>query len=141
MNTVVRLQCRRPSSVAALTWTSPRFARLPEELFIQSAHGNLSFFATDATFGTYRCEAEEDGYREGVASYSVQPEKDGAQSGKSFYSELVVVSFLLAVSVGVLAVTGFHLWRHTRPGLKRSSLVRPQDGSRREPSGEGVADQ
>lgn len=139
---MVRLQCRRPSSVAALTWTSPRFARLPEELFIQSADGNLSFFATDATFGTYRCEAEEDGYTEGVASYSVQPEKGGgAQSSKSFYSELVVVSLLLAASVGVLAVTGFHLWRRTRPGLKRSSLVRPQDGSRRGTSGEGVADQ
>lgn len=138
---MVRLQCRRPSSVATLTWTSPRFAHLPEELFIQSADGNLSFFATDATFGTYRCEAEEDGYREGVASYSVQLEQDSARSSKSFYSELVVVSLLLAASVGVLAVTGFHLWRRTRPGLKRSSLVRPQDDSRRESSGEGVADQ
>lgn len=134
MNAAARLRCHRPSSVAALTWTSPHPARLPEEFFIQSTHGNLSLFTTDATFGTDHCEAEEDGYSEWVASHSVQPEKDGAQSSKSFYSEPVVVSLLPAV-------TGFHPGRHARPGLKRSSLVRPQDGGRREPSGEDVADQ
>ncbi|XP_074510481.1 semaphorin-4A-like [Sebastes fasciatus] len=70
LNTAVRLQCVKPSNLATLTWTSPRFPHLPESLFIQSPDGSLSFLAT---FDTYRCEAEEDGYKEEVASYVVRP--------------------------------------------------------------------
>ncbi|XP_035020363.2 semaphorin-4A isoform X2 [Hippoglossus stenolepis] len=73
LNEVVRLQCVKPSNMAALTWTSPEFKNLSEKLFIQSADGSLIFHAADATFGTYRCEAEEGGYKEVVVSYTVQP--------------------------------------------------------------------
>ncbi|XP_019964287.2 semaphorin-4A-like isoform X1 [Paralichthys olivaceus] len=73
LNEVVRLQCVKPSNMAALTWKSPQFKHLPEKLFIQSADGSLIFHAADATFGTYRCEAEEGGYKEVVVSYTVQP--------------------------------------------------------------------
>ncbi|XP_070690834.1 semaphorin-4A-like [Pempheris klunzingeri] len=72
LNEAVRLQCQSPSSLARLTWTSPRFKHLPQTLFIQSADGSLSFFAVAATFGTYRCEAEESGHREAVVSYDVR---------------------------------------------------------------------
>lgn len=59
--------------MAALTWTSPQFRKqLPERLFIQSADGSLRFMASDATLGTYRCEAEEGGHKELVASYRVR---------------------------------------------------------------------
>ncbi|XP_026227332.1 semaphorin-4B-like isoform X2 [Anabas testudineus] len=72
LNEAVNLQCVKPSNLATLTWTSPQFSRNQDKLFIQSADGNLSFFATNATFGTYHCEAEEAGYTEVVASYDVQ---------------------------------------------------------------------
>ncbi|XP_053288532.1 semaphorin-4A isoform X1 [Pleuronectes platessa] len=73
LNEVVRLQCIKPSNMATLTWTSPRFQNLSEKLFIQSTDGSLIFHAADATFGTYHCEAEEGGYKEVVMSYTVQP--------------------------------------------------------------------
>ncbi|XP_029283507.1 semaphorin-4B-like [Cottoperca gobio] len=72
LNEAVRLQCLTPSSLASLTWTSPRFRNLPEKLFIRSADGSLSFFATADTFGTYSCEAQEGGYREVIASHEVR---------------------------------------------------------------------
>ncbi|XP_026172440.1 semaphorin-4A-like isoform X2 [Mastacembelus armatus] len=72
LNEAVRLECVKPSNLATLTWTSSQFENLPENLFIQSAEGKLSFFATDATFGSYQCEAEEAGYKEVVASFSVR---------------------------------------------------------------------
>uniref|UniRef100_A0A8C9XTF2 Uncharacterized protein n=1 Tax=Sander lucioperca TaxID=283035 RepID=A0A8C9XTF2_SANLU len=72
LNEAVRLQCRKPSNMAALTWTSSRSDGLLDKLFIHSADGSLSFLATSDTFGTYRCEAEEGGYKETVASYEVR---------------------------------------------------------------------
>ncbi|XP_023126284.2 semaphorin-4A-like [Amphiprion ocellaris] len=72
LNEVVRLQCVKPSNLATLTWTSSQFTSLPEELFIRLADGSLSFLATSSTFGTYRCEAEEGGYKETVVSYDVR---------------------------------------------------------------------
>uniref|UniRef100_A0A3Q1EL51 Semaphorin-4A-like n=1 Tax=Acanthochromis polyacanthus TaxID=80966 RepID=A0A3Q1EL51_9TELE len=72
LNKVVRLQCEKPSTLATLTWTSDRFTSLPEDLFIRSADGSLSFLATSSTLGTYRCEAEEGGYKETVKSYNVR---------------------------------------------------------------------
>lgn len=73
LNDVVRLRCVKPSNMATLTWTSPQFKDLPEKLFIQSADGSLLFHAAAATFGSYHCEAEESGYSEVVASFTVQP--------------------------------------------------------------------
>lgn len=58
--------------MAALTWTSSQFRKLPERLFIQSADGSLRFMASDSTLGTYRCEAEEGGHKEVVTSYRVR---------------------------------------------------------------------
>ncbi|XP_045898438.1 semaphorin-4A-like [Micropterus dolomieu] len=72
LNEAVRLQCQKPSNLATVTWTSPRFRNLPEKLFILSADGSLSFLATADTFGIYRCEAVEGGYKEEVASYAVR---------------------------------------------------------------------
>lgn len=72
LNEVVRLRCVKPSNLATLTWTSPQFSSLPEELFIRLADGSLSFLATAGTLGTYRCEAEEGGYKETVVSYNVR---------------------------------------------------------------------
>ncbi|XP_049439849.1 semaphorin-4A-like [Epinephelus fuscoguttatus] len=71
-NEAVRLQCLKPSNLATLTWTSPQLKRQQDKLFIQSADGSLSFLASDDTFGTYHCEAEEGGYKEVVASYDVR---------------------------------------------------------------------
>uniref|UniRef100_A0A3B4VE88 Semaphorin-4B-like n=1 Tax=Seriola dumerili TaxID=41447 RepID=A0A3B4VE88_SERDU len=72
LNEVVRLPCLKPSNMAALTWTSPQFKHLPDKLFIQSADGSLRFLAAAATLGTYRCEAEEGGYKEVVSGYTVR---------------------------------------------------------------------
>lgn len=68
----MRLLCQKPSNLATLTWTSSQFKNLPQELFIQSADGSLSFLATTDTFGTYRCEAEEGRHKEVIASYHVR---------------------------------------------------------------------
>ncbi|KAF1388556.1 hypothetical protein PFLUV_G00091500 [Perca fluviatilis] len=245
LNEAVRLQCRKPSNMAALTWTSSRSDSMPDKLFIRSADGSLSFLAAAETFGTYRCEAEEGGYRETVASYEVQdiappqiasprsfspfpkddhetdsedepleeiffpteepktsttkpsgePEDSGmkdkgvpgttdwsdvyptdlrdeivvadkADSGlkneikvtperdarlgvepaderlrvreKSFYSELVVVSLLLAACVCVLILAGIHVWRQRKTGLKKISLVGSEDGGKTNQSMETV---
>lgn len=195
LNQAVRLQCLKPSNLAALTWTSPRREHLPETLFIQAADGSLSFVATAETFGTYRCEAEEGGYKEAVKSYNVRemappsplnpvpednqynvpnttesyedlltpvlslmppagepedvgdqftPETKSSKEGpgaivssegctlapefrkeeemakRSYYSELVVVSVLLAVSICLLALTALHTVLHRRTGSKTS---------------------
>ncbi|XP_044062751.1 semaphorin-4B-like [Siniperca chuatsi] len=213
----VKLQCRKPSNLATLTWTSSRFQNLPRELFIQSADGGLSFHATADTFGTYRCEAEEGAYKEVVASYvvrtvasprSVSPipqpvttDKDESyedivtekpvttmirpsgepdykindkdeefepvlkdkgvdsniiptsrkdtQSGKkplddsqvtsekNYYSELVVVSLLLAACICVLVLAALHVWRQRKTGLKMN-LVGPDEGSKTNRSMESV---
>lgn len=80
MNEAITLPCSKPSNLATVTWSAPQFTTLPEELFVQSADGSLRFFATARTFGTYICEAEEDGNKEIVARYIVQP----AVSPRSF---------------------------------------------------------
>ncbi len=224
----VRLTCQKPSNLATLTWTSPRFKTLSQESFIQSADGSLSFFPTTATFGTYRCEAEEGGYKELIAIYQVQqfaprgfsppqtdkhpvsndkdvsyekiettepvtsttetsrdPEnytvKDGDEfmtnlkdvthsnkedSGlknfpdddlvnptsrkdshfgkeplngtqKDYYSELVVVSLLLATCICFLMLGGLHMWRQRNTGLIMNPLGSP-DGSKTDQSMESV---
>lgn len=238
MNEAVRLQCQKPSNLATLTWTSPRFRNLPEKLFILSADGSLSFLATADTFGIYRCEAVEGGYKEEVASYAVrqiasprsmnpipkadenlvtngkdEPYEDiltdapvittiqssgdledyktnyngdkimtnfnvetilkkedsglknpflnngldftstsrkDAQSGnelpedtrmpkeKSYYTELVIVSLLLATCICLLIFGGIHMWRHRRTGLKKNPLVSPEGGSKTNQSMESV---
>lgn len=223
-NKAVTLQCVKPSNLASLTWKSPQIHETQDKLFIHSADGNLSFFATNATFGTYRCEAEEDGYVEVVASYdvrefsprSVRPRvnvdehdvsineepyedigtveptvsvetsgtgdsftepggdetvttnlKDGTivkaqDSGpstvqvtnpdqipaskeypqsrnellgeslkeKSYYSELVVVSLLLVISICVLILGGLHMWRQSKTASKVNSQVSPANGKK-----------
>lgn len=237
LNEAVRLQCQKPSNLATLTWTSPRFRNLPEKLFILSADGSLSFLATADTFGIYRCEAVEGGYKEEVASYAVrqiasprsmnpipkadenlvtngkdEPYEDiltdapvittiqssgdledyktnyngdkimtnfnvetilkkedsglknpflnngldaltsrkDAQSGnelpedtrmpkeKSYYTELVIVSLLLATCICLLIFGGIHMWRHRRTGLKKNPLVSPEGGSKTNQSMESV---
>ncbi|KAM3873550.1 semaphorin-4A-like [Diretmus argenteus] len=72
LNEAVRLPCRKPSNLATLKWTSPRFRILPENLFIQSADGSLVFLATSGTLGSYHCISEEGGYQEIVASHTVR---------------------------------------------------------------------
>lgn len=225
LNEVVRLQCLKPSNLATLTWTSPRFKHLPEKLFIQSADGSLSFLATADTFGIYRCEAEEGSYKEVVVSYDVRhiasprsmssvpkgdehhapnnkdefyedivtavasvtppsgdpegytskdegdqfnkddsgstnnfqgldftptPRKDAEfrkelpdedlkmTAGKSYHSELVVVSLLLVACICVLVLAGLHMWRQRRTGLRINPLVSPEDGSKTNQSMERV---
>lgn len=56
--------------MATLTWTGP--GPLSEKLFILSSDGSLSFLASSSTVGRYRCEAEEGGAKEVVASFVVR---------------------------------------------------------------------
>ncbi|XP_061553355.1 semaphorin-4A-like isoform X2 [Phycodurus eques] len=70
-NEVVKLPCDKPWESSTLTWTSSRFRVLPPHLFIRSDDGSLNFLASGDTVGTYRCQAEEDGYAETVAGYDV----------------------------------------------------------------------
>ncbi|XP_061649916.1 semaphorin-4A-like isoform X2 [Phyllopteryx taeniolatus] len=70
-NEVVKLPCDKPWESSTLTWTSSRFRVLPPHLFIRSDDSSLNFLASGDTVGTYRCQAEEDGYTETVASYDV----------------------------------------------------------------------
>ncbi|XP_008296859.1 semaphorin-4B [Stegastes partitus] len=225
LNEVVKLQCLKPSNLATLTWTSPRFKSLPEKLFIRSADGSLSFLATANTFGTYRCEAEEGGYKEVVVSYNiqqtapprsispkqtedeqpvhegkdesyedisteqtvtsvVQPSGDKEDSDtkdkqdtfsttlkdetnlhkedprllnnnsldinltsttstrssqessvdtpkeKSYYSELVGVSILLAICICILMLGLLQIWRKPKPGFTLNRLISPEDDSK-----------
>uniref|UniRef100_A0A3Q3SKF8 Semaphorin-4A-like n=1 Tax=Mastacembelus armatus TaxID=205130 RepID=A0A3Q3SKF8_9TELE len=157
LNEAVRLECVKPSNLATLTWTSSQFENLPENLFIQSAEGKLSFFATDATFGSYQCEAEEAGYKEVVASFSVRqiasprsvrPSADvnndndhkhkdddlvtplsEAHEKYSYFSALVWVSILLAVCICVLILGCLYLWHQNNLGLKVTPLVSEKDSS------------
>ncbi|XP_059195927.1 semaphorin-4B-like [Centropristis striata] len=222
LNKVVKLPCVKPSNLAAVSWSSPRFGRLPDDVFLQAADGSLSFLAAADTFGSFACEAREAGVTEVVASYDVRPSRDaapraispahdhdhdhtdesfediatdaptpsgdyedneddktttvledettegrpgleeaegrgftptpriGARSGeepggarvqpKSYHSELVVVSLLLAFCVCFLMLGAVHVWRQRRTGLKTktSPLVSPEDGCPRIPSLESV---
>ncbi|XP_037532432.1 semaphorin-4B-like [Nematolebias whitei] len=72
LNDAVRLPCLKPSNVATLTWTWTRAGPLPEKLFILSSDGSLSFLASSVTVSRYRCEAEEGGAKEVVASFVVR---------------------------------------------------------------------
>ncbi|CAK6983515.1 semaphorin-4B-like [Scomber scombrus] len=220
LNKVVTLDCLKPSNLATLIWTSPRFKVLPKKLFIQSAEGSLIFHASTASYGTYRCEAEEGGHKQVVKSYYVQqigsphprsppPEVDhmpdikeesddesimtevpmvpvmtpvgdpednltqnkGAESTvtkdkaktnneeptikntshgggldstrdaqswkeqlnaptKSYYSELVVVSLLLAACILILMLAGLHVWRERQKNSKLDDLSSPEDGGK-----------
>lgn len=71
-NKFITLECVKPSNLASLTWMFPQIHKTQTKLFIHSPDGSLSFFANNETLGTYRCEAEEDGYTEVVASYEVR---------------------------------------------------------------------
>ncbi|GLD69007.1 semaphorin-4B-like protein [Lates japonicus] len=147
LNEVATLQCLKPSNLATLTWTSPQFSNLPEKHFVQSTDGSLSFLVSASTFGTYSCEAEEGGYKEVVASYTVRqmapprsnPSRDLnghhdthswkepvdiTHKEKSYYSELVVVSLLLVICICILAFVGLHMWRQRKPVHKVNPLVR-----------------
>lgn len=217
----MRLQCSKPSNLASLTWSSPQFKDLSDNLFIQSSDGSLSFLATADKVGIYRCEAEEGGYKEVVKIYNVQhtppprsmspapecderyeftnqdqtyediratapaarppsgeqedsEEYDEGESGssdapapapipgptpkeegrgregqsdgvlkrtaeKSYYSELVVVSVLLAACICVLCVlTTSLMWYQRRTGLRISPPVGPEDRDKAGPSMESV---
>ncbi|XP_061699640.1 semaphorin-4B-like isoform X2 [Syngnathoides biaculeatus] len=83
-NEVVRLPCAKPWESSTLTWTSSRFPVLPPHLFIRADGSGLAFLASADTAGTYRCQAQEDGYTETVASYhlvlSAGPEGDPESS-------------------------------------------------------------
>ncbi|XP_054638276.1 semaphorin-4B isoform X2 [Dunckerocampus dactyliophorus] len=70
-NDVVKLPCQKTSNMATLTWSTSEFRVLPMQFFIQSDDGSLNFLASADTLGTYHCQAEEDGYKEVVASYNV----------------------------------------------------------------------
>ncbi|XP_029359206.1 semaphorin-4A-like [Echeneis naucrates] len=72
LNQVVTLPCLKPSNLASLSWMSPQFTELPENLFFQLADGSLRFLATAATLGTYRCQAEEGGFKDIVVGYIVK---------------------------------------------------------------------
>lgn len=200
------LTCLKPSNLATLTWTSSRFKVLPQKLFIHLEDGSLKFFAATETFGTYRCEAEEGGYKEVVTGYDVQqipaprsmgpppgtgttqesfdrtteepvlkkqpagdaevdlthdqyfnlydtfqespgvaltftptsrtwqepPEVVGL--GKSYYSELIVVSLLLATCL--LMFAGLHMRRRGRASLNCG--VSPEDSSKVDKSMEDI---
>lgn len=214
LDEVVNLPCRKPSNLAKLSWSSSEAAVLPENRFIQAADGSLSFLASTRSFGSYRCEAEEDGVREVVVTYSVQqvaaprhslgtstedrtvfedivtekpagpqdetlttrgevsqprtnpttePEEplttSKAFSGKtdsvhggavssredrrsmvkpgedvlsqrSYHSELVVVSLLLAACILILAVGSFRIWRQKKAGPRSMRPPSPEDGSK-----------
>ncbi|KAM8870285.1 semaphorin-4A-like isoform 2-T2 [Spinachia spinachia] len=143
-NEAVRLRCVKPSNLATLTWTSSRFRVLPENLYITSADGALSFLASADTFGSYYCAAQEAGHKEVVVRYEVrripteEPEtsapsgeeapKEAVVGGRSYHRELVVVSTLLATCVLVLVLAGIQEWRRRRAGLQGSPLVGPGEG-------------
>ncbi|XP_073342175.1 semaphorin-4A-like [Pagrus major] len=57
---------------------------------------------------------------------------------KSYYSELVVVSLLLAACVCVLILGGLHMWNRRRTGLKPKPLVSPEGSSKTDQSMESV---
>lgn len=59
-------------------------------------------------------------------------------AGKSYHSELVVVSLLLVACICVLVLAGLHMWRQRRTGLRINPLVSPEDGSKRHQSMERV---
>ncbi|XP_078143449.1 semaphorin-4A [Centroberyx gerrardi] len=61
------------------------------------------------------------------------PNYDPNLKEKSYHSELVVVSLLLAVCV-CLMIVGLYRWRQRKPGLKPSPLVSPQDSGEDSPS-------
>ncbi|XP_072249600.1 semaphorin-4A-like [Leuresthes tenuis] len=63
-------------------------------------------------------------------SHSRLNASDGAQQQKSYHSELVVVSFLLAACVFVLALASLHMWRRRKPGLRPALLVTSEAGSK-----------
>lgn len=203
LHQMVRLKCLKPSNLATLTWSSPRYKHLPETLFIQSSDGTLSFISTANTYGSYRCEAEEGNYTAVIQSYDVQlvapphamsPNPDGDEDPlpentdglykdfitlarpssedpenytgkdqhdqftnnsnkdfgsivniqlftptaefrteldnnlqklteeKSFYVEMVILAFLLAVCVCLLVLAGFYMWQQQRSRLKPPSV-------------------
>ncbi|KAI3360806.1 hypothetical protein L3Q82_012879, partial [Scortum barcoo] len=145
VNKAVRLLCQKPSQLATLTWTSPRFRNLPQELFIQSADGSLSFLATAATLGTYRCEAEEGGYKEIITSYLVQqiasprsispPPQNDEDPFPKYEDESIVTMKPVASTIQTLEINttlkDVTDSSEQTPGLKNDDVVNPT--SRKDP--------
>lgn len=79
-----------------------------------------------------------------TSSQDIQSRKellDGTQKKpeeKSYYSEMVVVSLLLAACICVLILGGLHVWRQRETSFKMNSLVSPDDGSKTNQSMESV---
>ncbi|XP_032413717.1 semaphorin-4B-like [Xiphophorus hellerii] len=210
LNEVVTLQCVKPSNLATLRWSFADAAVQSDRLFIQAANGSLRFLASAGTFGIYRCQAEEDGLMEVVASYNVRqassprhlskvnrdpvtpgPEKrsvetedpavipvsdapedetfitndsdaeervtqakgdafsvqeivptsrkdsrsmknpaEEAPTQRSYHSELVVVSLLLAACVLILALGAVRIWRRRSVGSRSDRLPSADDGTK-----------
>lgn len=62
----------------------------------------------------------------------------GRTAEKSYYSELVVTSVLLAACICVLVLLTLHMWYQRRTGPRVSPLVGPEDGGKADPSMESV---
>ncbi|XP_056142247.1 semaphorin-4A [Lampris incognitus] len=71
LNELVRLECRKPSNFANVSWTSTRINILPPEAFYQRPDGSLVFFGNAGTVGNYSCLSIEEGHKEVVENYIV----------------------------------------------------------------------
>lgn len=73
--------------------------------------------------------------RRGVASCT---ELLDLPEDKSYYSELVVVSLLLATCICILILTGLHMWHQRKTNPKLDGQISPEDGSKVNKSMESI---
>lgn len=117
---VVRLECLKPSNLATLSWSSSRYERLPEKLFIHSSDGSLIFHASSDTNGKYVCTAEEGGYEEAVVSYNVRQRAPPRTTGPKSAGDEESIFEDIATTKSVTQERKVILTNQEDPGLKTS---------------------
>ncbi|XP_022529305.2 semaphorin-4A [Astyanax mexicanus] len=133
LNRLVKLPCHSSSRLAKVSWRFANHSTVPQTRFLQHGDGSLVFRATPSNALEFQCVTEEQGFQKIEAIFSLkvqasphsyitaqqhgvelelmpQPLLDKDTPQKTYYNEMVALSFLFVVALCVIAV-GAVLWR------------------------------
>ncbi|XP_072535544.1 semaphorin-4A isoform X2 [Salminus brasiliensis] len=135
LNMLVKLPCHLSSRLAKVSWRFTNHSIVPQFHYLQQRDGSLVFRVTPKTALEFHCVSEEQGFQQIKAIFSLKVQasprsriiggeemepipqlygdEDTTTPQKSYYNEMVAVSFLFVISLCVLAVVAV-MWRRKR---------------------------
>ncbi|KAM8921042.1 semaphorin-4A [Pelodytes ibericus] len=127
-NTILKLHCPQLSALASYTWKHPLLKSSERQLII--SEDTLVIIVRGDTLGLYQCWATENGFTYQVARYWVKDpsgvdvthtgfhntgdsnmETSPSTEKQTYYTQFVVVTVLLVVSLCAIGLFVFHGWR------------------------------